>query len=265
MNTGEPVTQAVTQAVVLAAGRGSRLGALTDTVPKCLLPLAGQPVLAWTVAALRRAGISRIRVIGGWQADALAAHGVDVAVNPRWNETSMLRSLQVADDWLRAAPTLVVYGDGAYSADVIEHTLRAPAADILVPGDRRWHELWSLRFDDPLDDAECWQHTGHRLQAIGGRPRDLDEVQAQFMGLVRLSTRGWQCISDAISRWELESGAAAVDRLDMTAALARLLGEGQPLHCELLDGGWVEIDSLRDLQAVETALQQPGWSHDFRR
>jgi L-glutamine-phosphate cytidylyltransferase len=254
----------VSQAVVLAAGRGSRLGTLTADTPKCLLDVGGRPLLDWTLAALQQAGIDRVLVVGGWQAGCLRERGHQVVVNPNWERTSMLRSLQLAGHWLQAAPTLVVYGDGGYSPVVIEQTLAAAAADLLVPGDRRWRELWSLRFDDPLDDAEGWSSDGARLLAIGGCARTMDPVQAQFMGLLRTSPEGWRIITDAIARWERASGSAAIDRLDMTAALARLLGDGVAIACELLDGGWVEIDSETDLERVEAALQQPGWTHEFR-
>jgi mannose-1-phosphate guanylyltransferase len=46
------------KAMVLAAGLGTRLRPLTDHVPKCLVPLAGRPLLDWTLRWLSRAGVS---------------------------------------------------------------------------------------------------------------------------------------------------------------------------------------------------------------
>ena len=51
------------RAIILAAGRGSRMGSLTDRVPKCLVSLAGRPLLEWQKAALRKAGIDTVALI----------------------------------------------------------------------------------------------------------------------------------------------------------------------------------------------------------
>ncbi len=98
----------IRQAVLLAAGRGSRMGGQTDAQPKCLLPLAGLPLLEWTLRALRTNGIEDVLIITGWQSQCLANWSRHLRHNPGWAHGNMVRSLQVADDWLRRAPTLVV-------------------------------------------------------------------------------------------------------------------------------------------------------------
>ena len=48
------------KAMLLAAGRGERMRPLTDTLPKPLLPVAGQPLIAWHLEALARAGVREV-------------------------------------------------------------------------------------------------------------------------------------------------------------------------------------------------------------
>ena len=50
------------KAMIFAAGLGTRLKPLTDTMPKALVPLAGKPLLQWLVEKLREAGITDIVV-----------------------------------------------------------------------------------------------------------------------------------------------------------------------------------------------------------
>lgn len=50
----------MTQAMILAAGRGTRLGALTDTCPKPLLPICGKPLIEYTLEALAQGGIEQV-------------------------------------------------------------------------------------------------------------------------------------------------------------------------------------------------------------
>lgn len=255
---------AVQQAVVLAAGRGSRMGPLTDEAPKCLLPLAGRPVLAWTLDALRANACTQVFAVGGWCHTHLQPWVDAMELNPRWSATNMVRSLQAASHWLAQAPTLVVYGDGAYGRRAIAQALVATPHDLVVPVDLAWEPLWRRRFAQPLDDAECLRMDGDRLTRIGQRPVSLDEVQAQFMGLLRMTPQGWARMSSWLARYERAHGALAVDRMDTTTLLSCMLEDGEPVHCVPVRGGWVEIDAGSDLRLAEQALAEPGWMHDFR-
>lgn len=65
------VADAIEQAVVLAAGMGERLRPLTERVPKPLLPLWGEPLIARTIRTLEAAGVRRIAVNLHWRAEAI--------------------------------------------------------------------------------------------------------------------------------------------------------------------------------------------------
>ena len=57
------------RALVLGAGRGSRLNALTDDQPKPYAPIGGHRILDWLLAALTEAGVDEIVFIGGYRID----------------------------------------------------------------------------------------------------------------------------------------------------------------------------------------------------
>jgi choline kinase len=253
-----------TQAVILAAGRGSRLGERGNERPKCLTPVAGRALIDWTLDALADCGIHQTLLVGGWKSEALQGRATSMVVNREWAQTNMVASLRCATDWLRRAPTLVLYGDGAYGATALRAALQgADRGDIVVPVDTRWLELWSRRFANPLDDAETLARDGGRLLGIGERPSRLDQVDGQFMGLVLLSPAGWESTERWLAGREREG--EPLPRLDMTGLLQRLLASGLPVHCTEVAGGWVEIDSQGDIDAAEAGLLEPGSRHDFRR
>src|SRR3954452_5978944 len=54
------------QAVLLAAGLGSRLGQLTANIPKALIPVGGMPLLAYAVRFAELAGARDVTVVGGY-------------------------------------------------------------------------------------------------------------------------------------------------------------------------------------------------------
>ncbi len=249
-----------TRALILAAGRGSRLGELTRDRPKCLTMLAGRTLLEWQIAALRGAGIEEIAIVTGYRAGQLEGRGATTIHNPRWAETNMVASAVCATQWMAAGDTVVSYSDIVYAAPVVRRLIGSPD-DIALAFDRAWRALWSLRFADPLSDAETFREAGGRLTAIGARPESLDDVQGQYMGLLRFRPAGWERV---LAAWNAEP-ADRRDRLDMTGLLQRMLGAGERIGTVAVDGGWCEVDSAEDLRRYEHALGGPvTWDHDWR-
>ncbi len=91
------------KAILLAAGRGSRMKELTDARPKCLLELRGKSLLDRQLEALRKAGISEIAIVTGYKRELLADRGLVEFHNPRWADTNMVSSLASAQEWLIAS------------------------------------------------------------------------------------------------------------------------------------------------------------------
>lgn len=231
------------KAVILAAGRGSRMGAHTDPVPKCLIELAGRPLLEWQMTALQSAGIKRIAAVGGYRSETLEGRGLTLFRNSRWAETNMVASLACAAEWLRDGPCIISYADIFYepAAPSLLMDLDAPLA---ITYDVNWLEQWSRRFADPLSDAETLRLDGDgNLTEIGRRPSSLSEIEGQYMGLLRLTPEGWRWIEEILS----QIGPAAVDRLDMTSLLDRLIAAGRPIKAVPFAGIWGECDSPGDL------------------
>ncbi|PYK48280.1 MAG: nucleotidyl transferase, partial [Verrucomicrobia bacterium] len=59
------------RALILAAGRGSRMGDLGDDRPKCLIELQGRPLIERQITALRRSGVEEIGVVRGYRAEMI--------------------------------------------------------------------------------------------------------------------------------------------------------------------------------------------------
>lgn len=113
------------QAMVLAAGRGERMRPLTDTTPKPLLTVRGQPLMQWPMQALARGGFTRQLLNTAWLGEQIAAHfgsqarwpglpAVQIAYSHEGRDFG--RALETAGGILRALPALddvfwVVAGD----------------------------------------------------------------------------------------------------------------------------------------------------------
>ena len=82
------------QTLILAAGQGTRLRPYTNDRPKCMVALAGKPLLHRQMAAMAACGVSNgITVIGGYRSGDLDTLGGDLVLNPEYATTNMVRTL----------------------------------------------------------------------------------------------------------------------------------------------------------------------------
>lgn len=237
------------RAVILAAGRGRRMGPYTMDRPKCLLELGGRTLLDRQVAALRAAGARDVAVVAGWRAELFEDRGLTVFRNERWAETTMVASLAAADPWLRAGPVLVSYGDILYSS-ATARTLAGVRHTLAVAYDPDWHSLWARRFADPLDDAETFRLDEAGLLAeIGGRPTSVAEIQGQYMGLLKFTPTAWSVVRAALATEDTASG------MDMTGLLSFLLTRRRlAIGATAVVGPWCEVDHPTDLEIGLAAI-----------
>ena len=238
------------KAIILAAGRGSRMGESTEALPKCLLRLYGKPLLEWQTEALRAAGIDPISIVTGYKQETLAFPGFKFFHNPRWQETHMVSSLCRASQWLERDTCVVSYSDIVYSADTVTRLLNAEG-DIVISYDSQWLRLWRARFEDPLKDAETFRLDEQgRMLEIGGKTRNLEDIQGQYMGLLKFTPKGWADTRDYLSSLP----EPEVDRLDMTSLLAHLLKQNITVRAVPIRHRRYEVDTGSDLKIYEAQI-----------
>lgn len=249
--------------IILAAGRGSRMKELTANHPKCLVELAGKPLLHWQLQSLHKAGVERILVVRGY-ASAHIRGEFETAENIRWASTNMLSTLLCADHFVHDVfskgfkRVIVSYSDIVYHSDHV-HKLLLCNKNLAITFDTQWEALWKLRFEDVLLDAETFRQERGLLREIGGKPKSLSEIHGQYMGLLAFDRSGWQAL--------VELGTtlgSALDKTDMTGFLRLLLTKSVDIGAVPVSGKWCEIDNETDLHHYENALAQGNWSHDWR-
>lgn len=133
-------------AVIVSAGRGSRLLPLTLAIPKCLVQVGGRAILDHQLDAVAAAGIGRAVVVAGYRADQIADHlarapgtmPVELVFNPFWSVASSIASVWAARPWI-AGPFALMNGDTVFDGTVIDHALAAarPGVNLVVEAPRR--------------------------------------------------------------------------------------------------------------------------------
>jgi len=232
------------RAIILAAGRGSRMGHLGDDRPKCFVQLQGKPLIHYQILALRRAGVEEIGIVRGYRASMIDFPSISYFNNERWAETNMVSSLATAASWLRSGPVIASYADIFYRSDLIQRLASAPG-ELVISYDRAWLRLWSRRFADPLADAETFRiDDAGQLLEIGGKTTRIEDIQGQYMGLLKFTPAAWAVIETLLAKLD----APTRDRLDMTGLLRRLLIANEVRVSTLgTEGQWGEIDNPDDV------------------
>lgn len=248
--------------IILAAGQGTRLRPLTDQQPKCLVPVAGKPILTRVLDVAKTCGIRDVVVVGGYFANQLQRFDVKLVLNPAFDRTNMVRSLFCAEAHFGDGFVLS-YGDIFYRPDVLSAVCEADEP-IAVAVDQDWEAYWKRRFEDPLLDAETLRMQAGRIVEIGGKPNSIGDIQSQYIGLLGFDAHGVQLIREALRTAEAEEAqsklsfgrALSVDAMYMTDFLQGIIDRGVRVAPVPIHGGWAEIDSLADLALAEQLIKE---------
>jgi UDP-N-acetylglucosamine diphosphorylase / glucose-1-phosphate thymidylyltransferase / UDP-N-acetylgalactosamine diphosphorylase / glucosamine-1-phosphate N-acetyltransferase / galactosamine-1-phosphate N-acetyltransferase len=108
----------IDRAVILAAGRGTRMRELTNDVPKPMIKVRGQPVLQHIVQGLRDAGVCRLLIIVGYHAETVRdffgdgrRHSIAIEYATQTVRDGTGRVVNLASDFTGGLPFVLSYGD----------------------------------------------------------------------------------------------------------------------------------------------------------
>jgi phosphoenolpyruvate phosphomutase len=243
-------------AVVLAAGRGRGLEALTVDRPKVMLPIAGKPLLRWLVDGFKKEQINDITVVGGYRADAIDTAGIKLVLNPRYAQTGELASLACAVDALDS-DALIAYGDLLFRSYVLRDLVECKAdfsvvVDSLMTGSSN-HTVRDFAYCSRGDDRGLFG-TPVLLERVTGAA-DADRVpQGRWVGMLNVSRAGLLKLKTVLAALRAQD---TFDTLDMPALLNALIASGAPIEVLYVHGHWRGVNDLDDLrQAVDFAHEQ---------
>ena len=239
--------------ILLVAGEGKRLRPYTLDRPKCMVEIDGISLIDRQLSVLRAEGLDNIVMVGGYKSEMLKREGVKLKLNPRYYETNMVWTLFSVEEELDG-DVIVSYGDIVYSREILQALLES-TADIAVIIDKEWEGYWRARNEDPLDDAETLKlRADGTIREIGQSPQALDEIEGQYIGLMKFSAQGVSQMKETFYA-AVESGellGKPIENSYMTDLLQALINSDKLVTSIPVYGDWVEIDTVSDLKSQVT-------------
>jgi choline kinase len=234
------------KAIILSAGQGGRLLPLTETLPKCLLPIGEQTILSHQVESLNACGISDIAVVAGFAARAVETTLRELpsslatprcVFNPFFNVADNLASCWMARHEM-VQDFILLNGDTLFESAVCERLLQAPPAPVTLAIDRK------SSYDS--DDMKV-RLDGSRLVEVG-KSLEPDNIHGESIGMMRFQDEGparFVATLDQIMRtpnslswWYLKA--------------IGILAEHDLVQTQSIEGlTWGEVDFLQDLENVQ--------------
>lgn len=228
------------KALILAAGFGSRLAPITDTLPKSLVAVNGKPILFKQIESLHENGITDITIVSGYKADVL-----EKAVHEKWPDITIIESVDYATtnnmysaylgiQKVGCDGFLMMNADVFYDSSAIKELLKFPAPNAIVTDVGRYME----------ESMKVVEKEG-RLVAIS-KAITKEEALGCSIDVYKFAADGAKafydvCVEYIEKKKELKkwSEVALNDILDVVKFEA----------CPLV-GRWFEIDNHEDLAAA---------------
>lgn len=235
----------IQQAVILAAGNGSRIQRSSSDVPKPLRKVAGLSLIKRSILTARRAGVREVVVVVGFKGEQIQqalesdkSLGVDLhfVVNPDYKKSNGVSLL--AAQPLISGNFLLMMADHIFDPKSIQKIVQAPfrSGEILLGVDKNLGQIFDL------DDVTKVQLNGHHVTSIG---KELSNYNAFDTGVFVCSP----AILDALQQVYNERGDASLSQ-----GVAILAQNRQVRTCDLSDYFWQDVDTPEALRHAEKIL-----------
>jgi len=239
------------RAIILAAGVGSRLQALSGGKPKCLVEIGGRPLILHQLEALADHGIGPVLIVAGYRADEVrevVGDRAEFVINDRFQETNSLYSLWLAREHV-SGPFILLNCDLFFNPEVLERLLDAPSNALAYDStSSRGREQTKIAVKDGrvVDIGKDVPPGSARGESLGTLKFDAEGAKAMFDAADRLVREGNE------RAWVIEATRAAASQVGIHAVNVAGLA-------------WTEIDFPYDLDVARREVWPTIWKNRWRK
>ncbi|MDR1288420.1 MAG: aminotransferase class I/II-fold pyridoxal phosphate-dependent enzyme [Treponema sp.] len=240
------------QAVILAAGMGSRLGKYTRNNTKCMLRINGRTLIERALDALDAAGIRKCFIVAGYQKDSLVnfvGHkhkNIDITyiINDIYDKTNNIYSLYLAKDRLLEDDTLLLESDIIFEDRIIEDLLRHPEPTLAVVA----------RYESWMDGTVVQISGGNVITQFIPRKFFRYDQKESYYKTVNIYKFSADFLRNSYVPF-LDAYSKAMGRNEYYEQVLRVIAalDKNELKAMVLDDHkWYEIDDIQDKDIAET-------------
>jgi NDP-sugar pyrophosphorylase family protein len=235
------------KAVILAAGKGTRMRELTNELPKPMLKVQGKPVLEHIVEGISNAGIREIFIVTGFRAEVVEQYfgdgskwGLRIACGRQTDQNGTGKAPEVAKEFVGASPFLLTYGDilvkpetyqrmvHRYNEDYFSGVIAVTASEDVTKG--------GLDF---FDEKFC-------LKRVVEKPSTEQLERLRREGWLKPGEPGWYNAGIYIFRPSLFEFTARLEKsprgeYELTDAISALLATHHRIAGLEIQGRWVDV------------------------
>ena len=144
------------QAVIPAAGLGSRLGTLTENIPKCMIRVNGKTLISRQLKIIEELELSRVIIITGHRADLLQQHVKSLKLkteviflhNENYANSNNIVSVSLARDLMEEYDSILIESDLIFEPTILENLLKTRANKVVVAEYQNYMDGTTVIFKD---------------------------------------------------------------------------------------------------------------------
>jgi phosphoenolpyruvate phosphomutase len=236
-----------TQAIVLAASQGKELNSLTENKPKVMLPIGGKPLLRRLIDELKKMEINNIHVVAGYKAESINIQGIKVIVNQDYETTGELASL-ICSEGIWEDDLIILYGDLLFRNYILRDLLEAKG-DIVTVVDSAINNIScsgnpDYAYCSKSDDRFLFNPDVNLLKI----DHNQDNASGRWLGMLKFNNQGKKWLDQAITELKKQPN---FNQLGIPDLCNYLIGQGKEIKVIYINGHWLDLNSLEDLNKAE--------------
>ena len=244
------------KAIILAAGEGSRMGKLTQNIPKPLVTVNGKSIIERQLSILKQNEILDVIIITGPHNEKFNFKKIKYIHDENFREHDQLGSLMSAKKEIDS-DTIILFADIIFD-DIILSKILESKSDISIAVDMDWERVYTSRTDNSFDAADKVRFEQGNVSRIF---KNMDEEDkkfeiGEFIGLMKLSKNGSKQLVNCYEKIQnVHKGkfhdALSLEKAKLVDLLQELIENKIKIDAIPITGKWCEIDTEQDLEIAK--------------